>query len=190
MNTPNKSDQELEDRLASRFLDVLIRAGLILAMVMLCFQIFSPFLTLMAWAMILAINLYPLHRSLTAKLGGKNGLSATLIAGISIVLLVGPTAVLMSSLGDSVQQLVSDVQSNSLQIPAPRPGVEEWPVVGKKVHALWSQAHADLPALVQEHAAKNRRPGQERFGFRGQHRRRAVAVRGLPHHCRHHDGLR
>jgi predicted PurR-regulated permease PerM len=99
--------------------------------------------------MILAINLYPLHRSLTAKLGGKNGLSATLIAGISIVLLVGPTAVLMSSLGDSVQQLISDVQSNSLQIPAPRPGVEEWPVVGKKVHALWSQAHADLPALVK-----------------------------------------
>ena len=35
MNTPNKSDQELEDRLASRFLDVLIRAGLILAMIML-----------------------------------------------------------------------------------------------------------------------------------------------------------
>ncbi|MBS1222858.1 MAG: hypothetical protein H6R23_2478, partial [Proteobacteria bacterium] len=92
MNTPNKSDQELEDRLASRFLDVLIRAGLILAMIMLCFQIFSPFLTLMAWAMILAINLYPLHRSLAAKLGGKQGLSATLIVGISIVLLAWPTA--------------------------------------------------------------------------------------------------
>ena len=149
MNTPNKSDQELEDRLASRFLDVLIRAGLILAMIMLCFQIFSPFLTLMAWAMILAINLYPLHRSLAAKLGGKQGLSATLIVGISIVLLAWPTAVLMSSLGDSIQQLVSDVKSNSLQIPAPRPSVAEWPLVGKKLHGLWSSAHADLPALIQ-----------------------------------------
>lgn len=149
MTTPDKSDQELENRLASRFLDVLIRAGLILAMVMLCFQIFSPFLTLMAWAVILAINLYPLHRSLTAKLSGKQGLSATLIVGLSIVLLAGPTAVLMSSLGDSIQQLVSDVQSNSLQIPAPRPSVEEWPLVGKKIHGLWSKAHADLPALIQ-----------------------------------------
>ena len=149
MNMPNKSDRELEDRLVSRFLDVLIRAGLILAMVMLCFQIFSPFLTLMAWAMILAINLYPLHRSLAAKLGGKQGLSATLIVGISIVLLAWPTAVLMSSLGDSIQQLVSDVKSNSLQIPAPRPSVAEWPLVGKKLHGLWSSAHADLPALVQ-----------------------------------------
>ena len=149
MNSPIKSDLELEDRLASRLLDVLIRAGLILALAMLCFQIFSPFLTLMAWAMILAINLYPLHRSLATKLGGKQGLSATLIVGISFVLLAWPTAVLMSSLGDSIQQLVSDVKSNSLQIPAPRPSVEGWPVVGKRVHALWSQAHADLPALIQ-----------------------------------------
>jgi len=149
MNTPNKSDKDLEDRLASRFLDVLIRAGLILALVMLCFQIFSPFLTLMAWAMILAINLYPLQRSLAARLGGKQGLSATLLVGISIVLLAWPTALLMSSLGDTLQNLISDVQTNNLQIPAPRPGVEGWPIVGKKVHALWSQAHADLPALVQ-----------------------------------------
>jgi hypothetical protein len=41
------------------------------------------------------------------------------------------------------------VKNNSLQIPAPRPGVDEWPVVGKKIHDVWSKAHADLPALVQ-----------------------------------------
>jgi predicted PurR-regulated permease PerM len=149
MNMPNQSEKELEDRLASRLLDALIRAGLILGMVMLCYQIFSPFLTLMLWAMILAINLYPLHRSLAAKLGGKQGLSASLLVVVSIVLLAGPTAVLMSSLGDSIQKLISDVQTNSLQIPAPRPSVEEWPVVGKKLHGLWSKAHEDLPALVQ-----------------------------------------
>ena len=149
MNLPNKPETEFEDRLASRLLDVLIRAGLILAMVMLCFQIFSPFLTLMAWALILAINLYPLQQSLAARVGGKQGLSATLLVVVSVVLLAGPTAVLMSSLGDSIQELVSDVQSNSLEIPAPRPGVEDWPVVGKKLHGLWSKAHADLPALIK-----------------------------------------
>jgi predicted PurR-regulated permease PerM len=55
----------------------------------------------------------------------------------------------MSSLGDSVHQLIRDVQANSVAIPAPRDGVAEWPVIGEKVHALWSRAHADLPALVQ-----------------------------------------
>jgi len=68
---------------------------------------------------------------------------------VGVVLIVAPTAMLMSSLGDSVRQLVNDVQNNSLEIPAPRPGVEGWPIVGKKIHGVWSKAHADLPALVQ-----------------------------------------
>jgi len=149
MNPPSQPDQELEQRLASPLLDVLIRAGLILAMAMLCYQVFSPFLTLMVWALILAVTLYPLHQSLARQIGGKQGLAATLLVVVGVVLLVVPTAMLLSSLGDSVQHLVHDVQTNTLKIPAPRPGVETWPVVGKPIHDVWSRAHADLPALVQ-----------------------------------------
>ena len=149
MNPPSQSDQELEQRLASPLLDVLIRAGLILAMAMLCYQVFAPFLTLMVWALILAVTLYPLHQSLARQIGGKQGLAATLLVVVGVVLLVVPTAMLLSSLGDSVQHLVHDVQNNTLKIPAPRPGVETWPVVGKPIHDVWSKAYADLPALVQ-----------------------------------------
>ena len=149
MNMPLQPDQEPEQRLASPLLEVLIRAGLILVMVMLCYQVLSPFLTLMVWALILAITLYPLHQALASKLGGKQGLAATLLVVVGIVLIVVPTAMLLSSLGDSVRHLVHDVQHNTLEIPAPRPGVEAWPVVGKKLYAVWSKAHADLPALVQ-----------------------------------------
>ncbi|HBD09609.1 MAG TPA: AI-2E family transporter, partial [Syntrophobacteraceae bacterium] len=149
MNILSHPDQELEHRLASPLLDVLIRAGLILAMAMLCYQVFSPFLTLMVWALILAVTIYPLHQWVAGKIRGKQGLAATLLVVVGVVLIVAPTAMLMSSLGDSVHQLVNNVQNNSLKIPAPRPGVEEWPVVGKKIHAVWSKAHADLPALVQ-----------------------------------------
>jgi predicted PurR-regulated permease PerM len=60
-----------------------------------------------------------------------------------------PSAVLISSLGDSVKNLIQDVQGNTLQIPAPRPEVAQWPLVGEKLYAAWGQAHADLPALVQ-----------------------------------------
>ena len=149
MNIPPQLDQELEQRLATPLLDVLIRAGLILAMAVLCYRVFSPFLHLMIWALILAVTLYPLHQSLASKIGGKQGLAATLLVVVGVVLIVVPTAMLMSSLGDSLHRLVNDVQNNALQIPAPRPGVEAWPVVGKKIHDVWSKAHADLPALVQ-----------------------------------------
>ncbi|MGO9372158.1 MAG: AI-2E family transporter [Syntrophobacteraceae bacterium] len=149
MNLPSQPDQELEQRLASPLLDVLIRAGLILALAMLCYRVFSPFLTLMVWALILAVTIYPLHQWLVSKIGGKQGLAATLLVIVGVVLIVTPTAMLMSSLGDSVHQLVKDVQNNLLKIPAPRPGVEEWPIIGKQIHDVWSKAHADLPALVQ-----------------------------------------
>ena len=118
-------------------------------MAMLCYQVFSPFLTLMVWALILAVTLYPLHQLLAAQNGRQARLAATLLVVVGIVLIVAPTAMLMSSLGDSVQQLVNDVQNNTLEIPPPRAGVAEWPVVGKKIHRVWSKAHADLPALVQ-----------------------------------------
>lgn len=68
---------------------------------------------------------------------------------LGLVLIVVPTALLMSSLADSVRQLIGDVQQDTLQIPAPSAAVAQWPLVGPKVHALWTQAHDDLPALVQ-----------------------------------------
>jgi predicted PurR-regulated permease PerM len=165
MNIPSQLDQALEQRLASSLMDVLIRAGLILAMVMLCYQIFSPFLTLMVWALILAVTIYPLHQALASKIGGKQGLAATLLVVVGVVLIVAPTAMLMSSLGDSVHQLVNDVQNNSLKIPAPRPGVEAWPVVGKQIHDVWSKAHADLPALVQSLQPKIGELAKTALGF-------------------------
>ena len=79
----------------------------------------------------------------------RAGLATTLLVLAGSIVIIAPTTVLLSSLGDSVHHLINNVQNNTLQIPAPRPGVAEWPLVGKKAHALWSQAYSDLPALVQ-----------------------------------------
>jgi predicted PurR-regulated permease PerM len=138
-----------EQRLARLLLDVLIRAGMTLALVLLCYRIFSPFLVLMVWALILAVALYPLHRALAARLRGRRGWAATLITVLGVALIVAPTAVLLDSMGDSVHRLIHEVQQNTLHVPPPRPGVAEWPVIGPQIHAYWQLAHDNLPALVQ-----------------------------------------
>lgn len=143
------TEPDFEGRLAARLLDVLIRAGLIIAMVALCYQFFAPFLPLMAWALILAVTLYPLQQSMVRRLGGRQGLASAVLILLGIVLIVAPTAVLMNSVGDSVQGLITAVRTNSLAIPAPPESVANWPVVGSHLHAFWSRAHSDLPALVQ-----------------------------------------
>ena len=149
MDAPHETDRELEKRVAARLLDVFIRAGLVLALVLLCYHFFSPFLTMMLWALILAITIYPLHQMLAGRIGGKQGLASTLIVLVAVAVIVTPTIMLASQFGDSVHELVKGVRDNTLAVPAPSEKVAAWPVVGKKVHALWSQAHDDLPALVK-----------------------------------------
>jgi predicted PurR-regulated permease PerM len=149
MNQRSEPDHELGEPAPTRLLDVLIRAGLILALALLCYRVFAPFLVLMVWALILAVTLYPLHQVVARRIGERQGLAATLITVLGVVLIVAPTALLLSSMGDSVQQLIRDVQHDTLRVPPPRPNVAAWPVVGNKIYAFWEKAHADLPGLVQ-----------------------------------------
>jgi predicted PurR-regulated permease PerM len=139
----------LERRFTSRLLDVLIRAGLILVVAVLCYRVFAPFLTLIIWGVIFAVTLYPLNHALARRMNARQGIAATLLVLVCIAVLVVPTAVLMSSLGDTVQDLITRVQANAVEIPPPPDRVADWPFVGARLHATWSRAHDDLPGFVQ-----------------------------------------
>ena len=119
MNTPYEPAHDLEERLSRRLLDVFIRAGLVLTLVLLCYHIFSPFLTMMLWALILSITLYPLHQMLAGRIGGNQGLASTLIVLVAVAVIVTPTIMLASQFGDSVHQLVNGVRNNTLEVPVP-----------------------------------------------------------------------
>jgi len=146
---PDLNQQPPQPPAAMSMLDMLIRAGLILTLALLCYRVFEPFMVLMVWALILAVALYPLHLAVARRLGGRQGLAATLITVLAVALIVLPLAVLLSSLGDSVRQLITDIQQDTLRIPPPRPAVAKVPLIGEKVYAMWENAHDDLPALVK-----------------------------------------
>jgi predicted PurR-regulated permease PerM len=149
MNPIPQPAAEADPRGSSRLLDVLIRACLIGALAVLCYRVFSPFLTLMAWSIILAVTMYPLHQWLARRIGGKQGLASTMLVILGVLVIITPTAVLMNSFADSVRHVIGAVQTNTLDIPAPPEGVAQWLIVGQKIHDTWAKAHADLPGLVQ-----------------------------------------
>lgn len=138
----------VEKRLVARFLDMFIKFGLILALGSFCFTVFSPFMNMMLWALILAVTLYPLHQRFAARLGGKQGKASTLLVLLGVLLIVAPTVVMVSSLGDSVSSLVDKVNNNTLVIPAPSADIADIPLVGAKLHAVWLKASVDLPSLI------------------------------------------
>jgi len=149
MNPLPPAESEFEQRVPLPMLDVLIRAGLVGALAVLCYLVFAPFLPLMVWSIILAVTLYPLHQWFARRVRGKQGLASAILVIVGVLLIIVPTALLMSSFADSVRDFINAVQHNTLTIPAPREGVAEWPIVGQKVYDIWSKAHADLPGLVQ-----------------------------------------
>ncbi|WP_156906811.1 AI-2E family transporter [Desulforegula conservatrix] len=149
MKMKYEPDLEMENRLFQKLMDSFIRVGLLFALVVLCYRIFSPFLNLIIWSLILAVTFYPLHQKIAEKIRGKQGLAATLVVVAGIILIVVPTAILASSLGDSIQILLANMKNNTSQIPEPAEAIKAVPLIGSKIYDFWTKAYTDLPALIQ-----------------------------------------
>ncbi|HEY2293159.1 MAG TPA: AI-2E family transporter, partial [Thermoanaerobaculia bacterium] len=83
-----RPDPEAEPRASSPLLDVLIRAALLGALAVLCYQVFAPFLSLTAWSTILAVTMYPFHRWLARRAGGRRWLASTILIVIGSLLII------------------------------------------------------------------------------------------------------
>lgn len=136
-------------KLGRELLDVLIRAGLVLVLAFFCYRVFKPFLDLMLWAVILAITLYPTHRALSARLGNRNGWSATLIVLLGFLVLVVPIYLISVSTFHSVEGLMATAKTGAFHIPPPSEKVASWPLVGQPIHDLWTRAATNLTAFIQ-----------------------------------------
>ena len=74
-----------------------IQIGALVILILWCFSIIRPFVSIVVWGMIIAVALYPVHLSLTAKVGGREKASVVLLvlAGLTIIIL--PTWILADS---------------------------------------------------------------------------------------------
>jgi predicted PurR-regulated permease PerM len=136
--------------------DTIIRIGLVALLAVACIQIVLPFGGLILWALILAIALYPLHRGLATRLGNRQGLAATLIVLLGLLVIGTPTVLLGSSFATHAHEAYTKFESGTFSIPAPYPGIAEWPLVGPRLFAAWSSAAENLPAVLAENRVQLR----------------------------------
>ncbi|MGF6692785.1 putative PurR-regulated permease PerM [Metapseudomonas resinovorans] len=155
----------VSERILSRgLMDVLIRAGLVAILAISCYQVFHPFLNLMLWALILGVTFYPLHQSLKAKMGMRDGHVATLIVLVSLILLMVPIYLLASSMAESVQGAIALFKDGELDIPSPNASVASWPLIGQPLFDFWQQASVDLTSLMKKLLPHLRGFGMSMFG--------------------------
>jgi predicted PurR-regulated permease PerM len=133
-----------------RALEATIRIGLVVLLVLWCFEIVKPFIVPVIWGIIIAVATYPGYRRLLPPLGDRRGLAAAVVALLMLVLLIGPTIMLADTLVAGAQQLARELGNGTLRIPPPPESVATWPVVGTSLSKFWELASVNLASALNE----------------------------------------
>jgi predicted PurR-regulated permease PerM len=156
---------KVDQRFLANAMASFLQIGALLLLLVMCFNIVRPFISIVVWALILAIAIYPLHVSLTAKIGGREKTSATLIVLIGLAVILVPTWVLGESTLSSLQSLAHNLREGTFSVPPPNPAVADWPVIGTKTYELWSNAASNMEAFLSQYQTQLRGLAQKIFGL-------------------------
>ena len=145
---PSREDELFQHRA----LESAIRIGLILLLVVWCFNIVKPFLMLILWGAIIAVAVYPLFMKLQSLLGGRQKLASTLMTLIALAMLITPTIMLSDSAIKNSQAFAKKLQEGTLTIPPPSEKLRNWPLIGEDLHDAWSLAATNLEVWVKKYS--------------------------------------
>lgn len=125
-----------------------VRLALLALLVYWSFVVMQPFVPILAWSVVLAVALYPVFSWLTALLGDRAKLAATILTLINLGIVIGPATWLGLGAIDGVREFAAQLAAGTLTIPSPPAGIKEWPIIGTQLYGLWEQASTNLRALL------------------------------------------
>ncbi len=131
------------------WVDIAIRLTLIALIAYWSFLLLQPFLVTLIWAAILAVALFPVHRSLARLLGGRSGPAAALVTILVLVVILGPVVLIGTTLAENLATVTGMVLNDQLSIPPPPGSVAELPLIGGQLSALWLSASESLTTVLE-----------------------------------------
>ena len=132
----------------SPLIDNILRIVVLFLLIAWCIGIILPFLEPVIWGAIIAVVLHPIFVRVKRWLGNRNMLAALLVALVIFVILLLPTALLVKSLVEGIQTLVTQFRDQTLVIPPPDASVAGWPLIGKPISEIWLLASQSIESAV------------------------------------------
>ena len=139
MNTPQRN---------TPIYDTVIRLLILFLIIAWCILIMFPFKHIIVWSVVLAIALFPLHKSLSKKMGGRTKLASAMIILLFLIIFIVPTTLLTIGLVDEIKELKASYTNNTLTLPPPNENVKGWPLVGNKLYDTWQAASVNLEQTI------------------------------------------
>lgn len=154
---------EDESMVTRNLIEATVRIGLLLLLATWCFKIITPFIVPVMWGVIIAVAIYPLFLKLKSALGGNNKLASVVYTLITLAILITPTVMISDSIIDTSSILSERYEQGTLEIPPPNESVKEWPLIGEKVHSIWTQASSNLENTLQKYDAETKKVAKAIF---------------------------
>lgn len=133
-------------------IDSFLKIAVLSVLIIASYLIAKPFLLLIIWSIIVAVALYPFYQKIINLFKGKKkGLVTTLFILILISLIVVPSVNMASNVVDSTTDLFAKFNEGTLKISPPDASVKEWPLIGKKTHAIWTKASTDIQGFIKDY---------------------------------------
>jgi len=146
MNNPN--DTRNPTLLA---IEIAIRLILLFLILAWCLKILSPFISIVAWAAIIAVAVHKPFLKLVDKLGGRKKLAVILAAVIGLTIIVAPVITLSTSIVHGATTVGTNIVDGGFKLPAPPDYVQQWPIIGEKTYQFWDQASENLGELLKRY---------------------------------------
>ena len=142
---------EKEKTLVEKTLDTIIKIGVIAFLLIWCFRILEPFVTIFIWSLIISVSVFPLYRWLKSKLWNRGGLAATLVTVAVLAVFLVPLYLFGDTLYNGITYLKNILEGKESAIPPPSESVKSWPLIGMSLYNLWNSAYTNIQAVVIEY---------------------------------------
>src|SRR6185437_12933775 len=139
-----------QQRSGDEVIQIAIRLGLLAFLIYWSFILLRPFIPILAWALVLAVALYPAYDWLSAHLGHRPRIAASMIVVVVLAVFLGPATWLGLGLVEGLRGISEHLSTGELTIPAPPASVSKWPLIGKPLHEFWNQASLNLEAAFRQ----------------------------------------
>ena len=146
--TANRDKDPSGTTLGPTTIDIAIRLGFVGLLGYWSFRVVAPFLTIGLSTAVLAVALYPLYTRLAKRMNAR--LAATLTTLLCLVVVIGPVTWLGLGMIGGIRWLVAGLEDGQLVIPPPSESVKVWPIVGERLHQLWSLARTNMTMALTE----------------------------------------
>lgn len=135
----------MSTRSDAEIIDIVIRLLFLALFLYLALKLVAPLFSLMLWAVILAVAVYPAYRWLADRLGGRETLAAALVTLLGLAITLGPVAMLTTGVIDNATKLVVQIQTGKLALPSAdhirdiRLVGHGWPIPGRLSTTIWAR---------------------------------------------------